>query len=171
MAKVPLDTSSDSKEQNNALSSKRAYLEGKSDILDETDADSIAFVSASGQTVIQGRLTNYGYMQVSYYLKKETNRDKAGGSANTYLLLRQEAPASIADDDARKARTVTSVLANNVVRLNFRYLKDDDWLENWSQKEQGQLPSAVEIYLEVGDSDTGRAHYKTAVAIPLGVRQ
>ena len=58
---------------------------------------------------------------------------------------------TVTDPDA----SLAFLLAENVMGLNFRFLKDDGagfgWLNEWDDT-QGTLPRAVQVDLRLGDS-------------------
>lgn len=137
--------------------------------LGHSQADIIRFVSTTSGQAGQGAVQNFGLLEVQYALGEMDDSYlpnlKAHADKDRYVLLRREAPANVQNQELLKQRTYTIPLAENVVGLNFRYMKDGAWQEQW-QDPGLRLPEAVEITLRLASETSEQtALFRTAVLI------
>ncbi len=166
------------------------YLIGTDERAGEYDRDRIRFVSAgSGQEIYQGT-ANHGIVQIEYRLE-----DVAEGEQTKTVLVRDEIPAGVKDNNILQARRVLFPVSENVTSLNFRYLYRGKWLNLWNALEMDtdpddldddtELPDAIEISISVKAPDNSdnpnntqlgntqlrrEAHFRTAVSMLRGIK-
>ena len=86
------------------------------------------------------------------------------------VLLREEVPAAITNNtNLLKKRRIVLPLAGNVVSMNFRYLKDGKWKNEWKEINP-PLPEALEITLGLEETNGEVAFYRTALPISPRVK-
>ena len=126
--------------------------------------DSITFVSAVGGQVIPGQNSNYGNVQITYRLDKNSRKL---GDKKTYKLIREEFPAEVIDKKTRELRKLSFPIAEDVISLNFRFLNLGKWLDTWDQN-QTNFPEAVEMTILFQDIEGQTKGYRTAYALRRG---
>lgn len=136
----------------------------------DDDNDTIRFVTSSGAQRFIDSPSNFGLVEVEYRLEKPAGQVSNFGNdkKNLKTLVRRELPALVEDDQIRKERTIVFPLAENVTSLNFRFLKQGKWQNDWKEA-NANLPEAIEITLGVGSVNGEKQIYRTAVFI--NVRQ
>lgn len=120
--------------------------------------DSIDFTSFSNK--IRSRdARESDQMEVGYYLK----RDYEGKAV---LMKREKKRLDKNPMYGGKSYEITE----DIVGLNFRYLKEGAWYDSWDSRAKSPvaIPEAVEITIIVKESDEVESSYKTVVEIPLG---
>ena len=55
----------------------------------------------------------------------------------------------------------------NIHSLNFQYFDGGDWVEEWNYEDQGMLPDAVRIELELADSGGGSHLFSTTAFVQV----
>ena len=164
---APLNSRTDDPQQQDAprAPSAPAYFLGTDQKSGAHERDSIRFVSASAAQPLLGAPSNFGLTEVEYRLAENPDIPSIGDHP-VLTLVRQEEPAATSSPDISKKRRVVLPLAENVVSLNFRYLKGGKWQNDW--KESNPLyPDAVEISLELLRPDGKTELYRTAVPKPF----
>lgn len=138
------------------------YFDGKNDVLSNTDADTIRFVASSGGQAIFGAMQNPGPVEVRYFLApaESGNTEKEG-----FMLIREEYPVSPPSEKAREARKIVFPIASNVLGINFRYLANGRWSEEWTSSVGRALPKAVEVSIVVNQEGSGPRLFKTAISV------
>ena len=162
------------KNKNNAQSSMFSALgggmsvfEGKNDVKSNSDSDTLRFVASNGGQPVFGALQNAGPVEVTYYLAAPENKDDQEfvNGRETFSLIREEYPVT-AEEKVREMRHIVYPLASRILGLNFRYLYDEKWSDEWLGNQSRTLPRAVEISLVIAQGTTGGARlFKTAVSI------
>lgn len=162
--------------------SGKVYMIGRRYKLGNQEVTSLRFVSTTGAQASLAGKANYGNVEIEYRLEEGsadtasvkdtvgTPRSPMLGDEKSLLLMREETPASVTDIDIVNAHRVLFPLADNVVALNFRFLKDNKWQEEW-QGQNPNFPQAIEISLKLQDESGRLLSFKTAVAVPqLGLQ-
>ena len=130
------------------------------------DDDSISFVTTSGAQAVMGGISNYGNIQISYRLEEDPDKIYCNPDIEdieTYVLVREESPAGLADEKVLKKRRVIFPIAADITSLNFRYLKNKKWQTQWGEKEK-ELPDAIEITIKIA-SRRNVETFRTAIAL------
>jgi type II secretion system protein J len=140
------------------------FLVGENAKKDGEGSDALQFVSSSGAQAVYGAMSNYGHVQIRYGLVENPDEERVNQDLRRFLLIREETPAGVEDDDIIEKRRIVFPLANNISSLNFRYFSDGEWKDKWDDADSG-LPEAVEISLLVLGPSGIPDSYKTAVAI------
>ncbi len=145
-----------------------SLLEGENVRERTSDLQSVAyFLAVSGASGLQGTVGN---------LAVGGNASAAADSGTQGLArlegdrLAMELADEQADLDSLAANT--TILAEEVDFLQFRYFDGLDWLETWDSTAAGQLPQAVEIVIglrsaEDADVETSTHQYRLVVSLPL----
>jgi type II secretory pathway component PulJ len=143
----------------------QTYMFGIDEQNGDTDRDSLRFVSANAAQPFVGAQSNHGLVEVEYHLAENNEGSFSDTDGRRPLtLIREEIPAAVNSDEIIKARRITVPLADNVVSLNFRYLKNGTWQNDWKETSP-PLPEAVEITLKLKSSGEQPAVYRTAIPI------
>lgn len=142
-----------------------SFMIGKSAQGEKSDVDELRFVSNVASNSMLGPLGNNGALEIRYRLKEiKTSKEVSEAGYTRFVLIREEAPSGVEEKEVIEKRTVSWPLVDNVVSLNFRYLKNEKWLEEWKATDFG-FPEVIEITLKVV-SDKGRIEaFRTAVAM------
>ncbi len=130
--------------------------------------DSIQFISSGTAQAAYGAFANTGVVEISYSLVEDPEQSiEMENGEKTYLLIRNEIPADVRDKKTRESLRITFPIAANVTSLNFRYLHDEAWVDDWSdgKRNRPSLPHAVEITLAIAGEDGRLNKYRTAVAV------
>ena len=147
------------------------YMLGVDKKAGESDRDSLRFISSGAAQPLIGAPSNYGLMEVEYRLEEGGDHLPQENNKHTPLtLVREEVPAATNSEEILKKRKVTLPLAENVASLNFRFLKEDNWVNEWKTSNP-PLPQAIEITLEIIRGDGETEVFRTAVPIAAKVRQ
>lgn len=146
-----------------------SVFEGLNATEGSTDADSIRFVAATGGQPVFGADANNGPVEVRYFLAEpDESMRQARDTPNdkSLSLIREEYPVLVPNEEDREARKIVFPIATNITALNFRYLFDAAWQEDWTGTNGSKLPDAIEISLGIslGDSEQSSL-FKTAVAV------
>ena len=168
---VPLNKVQDEQQSGTQASLSQAYMQGTDQHGGDADQDKLRFVSTNAAQPFVGGPANYGLVEVEYHLAENANSDEysaAPGEASTMTLVREETPAGTNSKDIINSRRVVLPLAENIVGLNFRYLKNGAWQKDWKETNP-PMPEAVEISLKVKANSGKVETYRTA--IPITVRQ
>lgn len=160
---VPLNTDNSN---NSSQFSRRAYFLAENDTLGRADADRVTFVASTGGEPVAGATQNYGPVEVSYYLKEAPTEEQERGNYTRYALVREEKPADVSKEEILSKRTVRFPLATNLLSFNLRFLKEEQWQDDWSGNDSVTLPLAVEISVVFDAGNQTPRLYKTAIAIP-----
>ncbi len=168
------------KQNNQQVASGAAlYLEGTNKEAGEYARDSIRFVSTNAAQPFVDGPANYGTVEVSYSLQNASDEEAmiAGVSANenkgdsrTMVFVREEVPASVQLESTRLKRRIVLPLASNVVSMDFRYLLDGKWRNEWKDINPA-LPEAMEITLGLVETDGKVEYYRTALALAPRARR
>jgi len=134
---------------------RRAFLEGSGG---NGGKDKLRFISSGTAQAAYGAFTNYGLVEIEYRLEK----DPKGEDSEIFLLLREEKPVAITDQELANSKRVVFPLADNITALNFRFLENGAWKNSWNGV---ALPEAVEITLKVKGDNGLELPFRTAVAI------
>ena len=159
-----------------SFGSTSLYFEGINTQSGEFARDSIRFVSSNAAQPFVDGPANYGTVEIRYSLR-DTSGDEAlragvettvTKSGKTMVLVREEIPAAINNNaDLQKKRQIVLPLAGNVAALNFRFLKDGKWKNEWKELTP-PLPEAIEITLGLEETDGSIEYYRTA--LPMAPR-
>lgn len=148
----------------------RRYLSGKNLDAGSSDQDSLRFVSTSAAQAAMNGFPNAGLVEIEYRLEDLPDGSKQpefDDDLKSYALVREEIPAG-KDNKKEKEETKTGrivfPLADNVVGLNFRYLRDGTWTDAWDGS-LARFPEAIEITLRLRESKGKIATFRTAVAV------
>lgn len=147
-----------------SIGNASVYLLGTDKKNGENDADEIRFVSSSAAQPLIGAPSNHGLLEVKYRLAEDPDRPKSDAEAKVLSLVREEEPAAVTAKDLGKKRRIVLPIADNVVSLNFRYLKKGAWQNEWKESTP-PLPEAIEITLQLMSPDGKKEWYRTAVPI------
>ena len=151
--------------------SGRSYFVGSNAKESSSDRDRMRFVSANGSQQLFGKLPNYGLVELDYRLEEPEDRtEQPKDGFPNLLLVRGEVPAEVTDKDVVEKRSATLVLADDVVSLNFRYMKDGKWQDEWAEQFT-RLPEAVEVTLRLRASEDHIETYRTAFGVSRPVRR
>lgn len=148
------------------------YIEGNHKKNSHSTADTIRFVSTgTGQSVVGG-FSNAGLVEIRYSLEKRTDHsdEHPKDGLESMLLVREEYPADVDNEKIRKNRKVSLPLANDIVGLSFRYMKDSKWQQEW-KNQYAKLPEAIEITLKIRGADEAVETYRTAVSISKAAKK
>jgi hypothetical protein len=140
--------------------------------------DTIRFVSSNAAQPFVDGPANYGTVEIRYFLDDASSEEAARAGLDvdadedgtTTVFVREEVPAAVAADATRQKRRIVVPLARNVVALNFRYLKDGKWKNDWKDMNP-PLPEAIEITLGLVETDGEVAYYRTAVPMLPRIRR
>lgn len=142
-----------------------SFMLGKSAQGEKSDVDELRFVSNVASNSMLGPLGNNGALEIRYRLKEiKTAKEVSEAGYTRFVLLREEAPSGIEEKEVLEKRTVSWPLVDNVVSLNFRYLKNEKWLEEWKATDFG-FPEVIEITLKVVSEKGKIEAFRTAVAM------
>ena len=133
---------------------RRELLAGEN----KEDRDIIRFTSSGTAQAAYGAFTNHGIVQIEYRLEE----DPKGEEEDVYLLIREEYPVGVEDEETRTQGRVVFPLADNITQLNFRYLENAIWKDSWSAV---ALPEAVEITLKVKAENGLEMPFRTAIFV------
>ncbi len=91
---------------------------------------------------------------IAYFVRSAAD---AGGSQNVGLV-RREVDRSVTlyaaeNGDLGSLEASETVLAPEVVALEFRYFNGTEWVSEWNSEDEGALPVAVEVAIAVGQSE------------------
>jgi prepilin-type N-terminal cleavage/methylation domain-containing protein len=154
-------------EESSSVKSSGQYIRGIDEKIGDVLADRITFVSSNAGQAHFGKNVNYGLVEIEYRLEEDNSGGDLGIplSDKSFVLVREEKPASVKDNAIIKARTIVFPLASNIQGLNFRYLSQGEWKEQWTEP-ASVLPEAVEITLILkGSEDSPSETYRTAVGL------
>jgi prepilin-type N-terminal cleavage/methylation domain-containing protein len=146
------------------------YFSGTNDRERGQNKDSITFATITAGQVVQGDAGNRGAIEVEYRLEDDPEKKNEGSIKNgrSYLLIRRELPAGLTNKKNSFKQQVEFPVANNLAGINFRYLRDENWVDTW-EDDSISFPKAIEITLEVLGEDKQKVIFRTA--IPLIQRQ
>lgn len=132
--------------------------------------DSITFATISAGQVVQGDIGSRGAIEVEYRLEEdpEKKKERTLKKGKSFLLIRRELPAGMPDKKSAYKQQVEFPLANNISGINFRYLRDENWVDTW-EDDSISFPRAIEITLQILGEDQRIEVFRTA--IPLIQRQ
>jgi prepilin-type N-terminal cleavage/methylation domain-containing protein len=139
------------------------YLIGTDAEKGEQDSDEIRFTSLAGGLPVFNNFSNYGIVEIAYRL--ESDSTMSGSSNVRTMLIRDEIPAFVTDEEIIRKRRRVLPLANNVVGINLRYYYKHEWHDEWVSR-RNTIPEAIEITLSVQSEAADVEHYRTSVAIP-----
>ena len=144
------------------------YFRGENKEKGSSDQDKLRFVSSTATQTFLGGISNHGVVEVEYRLEPLPDEDQNPSSSSSdeprekYALVRDETPAGVTDKTILKKRRVVIPVAEPVASLNFRYLKNGKWENEWKNQ---PVPEAVEITVGLIDGNGKIRRYKTAVFI------
>ena len=141
-----------------------AYMIGENIKESEQDADILKLVTRGTPFAAIGGQPNYGLIELEYRLEQSDEEDREIGAKNTYQLVRDERPASNTDKKLIEARTRVVPIASGVRAINFRYLRDGTWQDEWKTSSI-PFPEAIEISLTLLVDNEHEETFRTAVAI------
>lgn len=155
--KIPLGNRRNFKPANGLTNN--LFLEGENKKKGENETDIIRFVSLSGGLQSgNSSNTNFGPVEVWYYLVKEKDEEEGNFSkkSSSYKLMRAEFPAGYEDLKYRESKKVIYPIAENIHSFNLRYLEKQfansqgtspDWKDSWDKL--NSLPKLIEIELTI----------------------
>ncbi|MFN8389567.1 MAG: type II secretion system protein GspJ [Bdellovibrionota bacterium] len=150
-----------------------SYLLGTDEQGGERDLDKIRFVSSNAAQPFVGGQSNHGLVEVEYHLAENPDEDASAPPASgkkPMTLVRVETPAAVTTKELIQSRRIILPLAENIVSLNFRYLRNGTWQKDWKETNP-PLPEAVEVTLGVLAEGDKVETYRTAVAITSKPKQ
>lgn len=139
------------------------YMVSESKREGDFDADTFRFVSGNAAQAFVGSPGNFGLVEVEYRLEKSAKADPSS-SIPKRLLIRSEVPAGITSPDIIKKRRVEVPLAEDVVSLKFRFLKDGKWQSGWKDSTT-PLPEMIELTIGIRTGGDRVESYRTAFPI------
>lgn len=149
---------------------RRMYLEGVDRKLGNTDADLLRFTSDGSAQAFIAASGNRGRVEISYRLEEDPETERSFGNDDpVYTLVREERPAGMAEQEIAEAEKVVFPLANNVVSLDFRYLKNNSWTEEWGTRNPG-FPEAIEVKLVIRGETGQDEEFRTAIGLSRKLR-
>lgn len=166
---IPLNTREDDKQQSGqpSFGGTPKYLVGTSDESGDARHDTLRFVSANAAQPFVGGPANHGMVEVEYHLADNPEREKlpfSGDGPTPMVLVRTEEPAAVNTGEILDKRKIILPVAENVVSLGFRYLKDGAWQKEWKETNP-PLPEAIEIAIGIREKSGEVEVYKTSVPI------
>lgn len=129
--------------------SEVSAFKGEGDSVDEFAADSLKMFTSNARFANEAGKISY----VSYEVSRA---DEIGVAEwlkdehNPLILICKAEPFLLAADDSEELDPRWSL---NVRSVNFQYSDGSDWTDDWIYEDQGILPDAVKIEIELADSD------------------
>ncbi len=148
-----------SSEGNSLFATGQPSVIGKNQESGKSALDSIQFITESVSDITSG---NQGVVEILYTLKEDSERKDPEDEYKNYILVREEIPWGVKDENTAKKRKISWPIAENVVSFNIRYFSQDSWQDEWTGP---IVPFAVSITLKVRGDGGKIETYKTAISL------
>jgi prepilin-type N-terminal cleavage/methylation domain-containing protein len=169
---MPLSAREQESTRNSSFYFAGAMFEGIDRKTGLADGDQLRFIGLNTGQMFFNTVPNYGLVEIEYRLEEpeaKTTSLKGKTDSAGLVLVREEMPADLRNQDIIKQRKVAFPIAEDVVGLNFRYRKEGKWLSEWKEQ-ASRLPEAVEVTLRLKGADERVDTYRTAVALSRNIR-
>ncbi|RJP64059.1 MAG: prepilin-type N-terminal cleavage/methylation domain-containing protein [Candidatus Abyssobacteria bacterium SURF_17] len=139
---------------------------GEDSFVGEVNADSLSAFTANVQGLGSKEMPGIVHVRYETTSVEDTEEEQVLADVNNPLVLTcvVESLLSVQDENSEPIQWTL-----NIHSLNLEYFDGSDWIQEWSYEEQGMLPTAVRLELELADADgsvytfstTARVHVDT----------
>lgn len=145
--------------------SDKSVFSGTGDPLGDFEADALSAFTTNprfGDRKMEGDIA-----YVTYEVTQAGDVDAVGWfyDENNPLALKCTVEPLLLDSE--RAGGTEPQWTLNIRSLNFEYFDGDGWLEEWNYEDQGMLPDAVRIELELADSGGGSHLFSTTAFVQV----
>lgn len=144
------------------MQEEKSVLEGTDAVVDGFDADSLRTFTTNPRFGARTRPAEIAFVSYETEPHKDFEGPELPLDKNNPLLLKCTVQPLLTkfDDEQTRPQWVLSVRS-----LNIDYFDGSEWLAEWRYEDQGMLPKAVKLELELGDSNENTHMFSTMTRV------